>query len=141
MQKQFRNCNEQWLLALLLMLMTLAATGCGKSDWGYMSGKVLLNGQPIGPGMISLERVDGQGAGAMGLVDTDGNYTITSARKKEGAAVGEYRVTINPNLKDFGFEQGANRAPIPARYANADTSGLSVNVERGRKQFDFELKP
>jgi hypothetical protein len=141
MQKQSRNCNEQRLRALMSMLMALTAMGCGKSNWGYVNGTVLLNGEPIGPGMISLERADGQGAGAMGLIDTDGKYTITSARKKEGAAVGEYRVTINPNLKDFGFEQTANRAQIPARYAKADTSGLSVKVERGTKQVDFELKP
>ena len=77
----------------------------------------------------------------MGLVDTDGKYKIISAGKKEGATVGEYRVTIHPNLTDFGFEQTAKKAAIPARYAKADTSGLTVKIERGTKQVDFELKP
>jgi hypothetical protein len=124
-----------------IAIAALLMSGCGKSDWGYMSGKVLLNGQPIGPGMISLESADGQHAGAMGLIANDGTYKITSARKKEGAAVGEYRVTIHPNLGDFGFEQTGKRAAIPVRYGKADTSGLFVSVEPGTKQFDFELKP
>jgi hypothetical protein len=119
----------------------LIVAGCGKSDWGYLEGSVLLNGKPIGPAIISLEPSDGQRAGGVGPVDENGKYKIISARKKEGVAVGDYRVTVHSNLSDFGFEQPNKKAAIPARYANPDTSGLTVTVERGTKQFDIELKP
>jgi hypothetical protein len=115
--------------------------GCGKSDWGYLEGTVLLNGKPIGPAVISLQPVDAQRAGGVGPVDEKGKYKVVSARKKEGAAVGDYRVTVHSKLSDFGFEQPAKKAAIPARYENPDTSGLTVKVEPGTKQFDIELKP
>ena len=49
------SCSAR-LAALGGILLALA--GCGKSDWGYVSGTVLVNGQPAGPGTITFESAD-----------------------------------------------------------------------------------
>jgi hypothetical protein len=92
--------------------------------------------------MISLQPVNLDHAGAMAPFYEDGKYSVISARKKVGAHTGEYKVTIHRNLKDFGFEDSGKRpAPIPARYSDPKTSGLTVTIEPGTKTIDFDLKP
>jgi hypothetical protein len=120
----------------------LLVTGCGKGDRGYLSGTVLLDGQPVGPGTISLEPIEGDRAGATASFAEDGKYTVMSAGRKEGAAVGEYRVLIYGG-DAFGEEQTGPRPPskIPARYSNPQTSDLTVTIEPENKTVDFNLKP
>jgi hypothetical protein len=131
------RCIAPWGAAVLLM-----AAGCGKGDRGYLSGTVLLNGQPIGPGTISLEPLDGDRAGATASFGADGKYTVVSAGRKEGAAVGEYRVLIYGG-EAFGEEHVGPRpvSKIPARYSNPQTSDLTVTIEPEKKTVDFDLKP
>jgi len=127
------------IVALAAVMGLLA--GCARDDWGYLSGTVQLNGEPVGPGSIMLEPVDGLHAGAVGAFGEDGKYTIQSAGRKEGARTGEYNVTIHGP----GFtEEGAGSPPaskIPARYGNPSTSGLKVTIEPGNKTVDFDLEP
>jgi hypothetical protein len=120
----------------------LVAAGCGKSDWGYLSGAVLLNGQPVGPGTITFERVDQQRSGAIATFGEDGRYSVVSAGRKDGAPTGEYRVAIIGG-ENFGEEGAtpAKKSKIPARYSNPDTSKQTVTIESGQKSFDFQLEP
>jgi hypothetical protein len=126
----------------VIALAVLAFCGCGGSDWGYLSGTVLLNGQPVGPGSITLEPVNADRAGAVASFGTDGKYSVISAGRKEGAPAGEYRVTIHGGA-GYGEEAVGPRpkSPIPARYGNPNTTDLTVTIEPGEKVFDFNLKP
>ena len=119
----------------------LTIPGCGKSDWGQLNGTVLLNGQPVGPGMISLTAVDGK-TGASAFFGADGKYKVISSGRKDGARVGEYVVSIQGG-ENLGEENSGPRpkSNIPTRYANSDTSQLKVTIERGAKTTDFDLKP
>lgn len=114
--------------------------GCGASDRGYVTGTVRLNGQPIGPGTINLQSTS-DGPGAIAQFGEDGKFKVTSSGKKEGANVGEYSVTIHG--ESFGDEVVDPKAKsiIPARYANAATSQLTLKVEPGMKEVNFDLKP
>jgi hypothetical protein len=124
-----------WLAILLI-------GGCGKGDWGYLSGTVKLNGQPVGPGTITFEPTDSERAGSFASFGEDGQYTVISAGRKEGARVGEYRVLIQGG-STFGEETVGPRpaSKIPARYANPTTSDLKVTIESGSKTVDFDLQP
>jgi hypothetical protein len=134
--RKHKQCYTIGVLAMLAVVV-----GCGKKEWGHLTGTVSLNGQPIGPGVISFEPIDGQRAGAVARIEDDGKYKVISARSKEGARTGEYRVTIHSSLKDFGFEdKGSRPAPIPSKYADPKTSGLTATIEPGEKTLDFELK-
>jgi hypothetical protein len=126
--------------------MTLAGVvlvaGCGKSEWGYLSGTVKLNGQSVGPGTIQLQPVDDSRAGAMASFGEDGNYSVFSSGRKEGAHTGEYKVVISGG-EEFGLEDSGPKPKsiIPARYSNPGTTDLKVTIEAGKKVMDFELKP
>lgn len=129
------------LLIIAAVVGTTAISGCGRSDWGNLSGTVLLNGQPVGPGTISFQDVSGK-PGASADFGADGKYQVFSSGRKQGAHTGEYQVAIlgGENLS----EEGSGRRPksaIPARYADPSTSNLKVTIEPGSKTFDFELKP
>lgn len=130
------------LIALIASVGLLMACGCGKSDWGQLNGTVLLNGQPVGPGSITLEAADGLSPGAMAFFEADGKYSVLSSGRKQGAHVGEYLVTIQGG-EGFGEENSGPRpkSSIPVRYASSKTSNLKVTIEPGTKDFDFELKP
>ena len=136
------NSNLAGRLTAVLCLIVLAVSGCSGSDWGYLSGTVLLNGQPVGPGSITLEPVNADRAGAVASFGADGKYTVISAGRKEGAPAGEYRVTIHGGT-GFGEETVGPKpkSSIPARYGNPNTSDLTVTIEPEEKVFDFNLKP
>jgi hypothetical protein len=123
-------------------LFVLLATGCGQGDWGQLSGTVLLNGQPVGPGTMVLEPVSADRAGAMASFAEDGKYSVMSAGRKEGAPTGEYQVMIHGG-SSYGEETVGPKpkSAIPARYGNANTSDLKVTIESGENTFDFNLKP
>jgi hypothetical protein len=117
-------------------------TGCGQGDWGYATGTVTLNGQPVGPGVITLEPVDGDRAGAIARFGEDGKFQVTSARRKEGAPVGEYRVLIQGG-ESFGEEQVGPKpaSKIPQRYSKPGTSDLTATIKPGKQTINFDLKP
>jgi hypothetical protein len=120
----------------------LTFAGCGGGDWGYLEGTVLLNGQPVGPGTITLQPVNRERPGAIAQFGEDGKFQVMSSGRKEGARTGEYIVTIRggQNLS----EESAGPPPpskIPARYNSSQTSDLKVTIESGKNSVDFELKP
>jgi hypothetical protein len=119
----------------------LTIAGCGGSDRGNVTGTVRVNGQPVGPGTISFEPTSG-GPGAMAQFGADGKFKVHSSGKKEGAKVGEYLVSIVGG-ESFGDEIADPNAKgiIPARYGSTATSQLTVKVEPGTKEVDFDLKP
>jgi hypothetical protein len=102
---------------------------------------VQLNGASVGPGTMMLEPVEGDGPGAMATFGEDGVYSVMSAGRKEGAPTGEYRVTIHG---EDALSEGANpqaKSNIPARYAQADLSNLTVKIDPGANTKDFHLEP
>jgi hypothetical protein len=115
--------------------------GCSSNDRGYVIGVVRLNGQPVGPGTVVLEPVAPGMPGAIAPFGEDGKYKVVSSGKKEGAHVGEYRVTITAG--DSGSENVDPKAKmkIPARYSNVATSNLTLTVEPKNNEKDFDLKP
>ena len=122
--------------------LLVIASGCGKKDWGYLSGTVKINGQPVGPGTIQLQPIDATHAGAMASFGDDGKYSVFSSGRKEGAHTGEYKVVVFSG-EEFGLEDSGPKpkSNIPARYSNPDTTDLTVSIEAGKKVFDLELKP
>lgn len=130
------------LVACVLLGQLFSAIGCGKQDWGYLSGTVKLNGQPVGPGTLQLQPIDATHAGAMASFGDNGNYSVFSSGRKDGAHTGEYKVIVTGG-EDFGLEDSGPKpkSNIPARYSNPDTTELKVTIEPGKKNFDFELKP
>jgi hypothetical protein len=136
------SCNASRCLVAGAAVVLLMAAGCGNADRGYLTGTVLLSGQPVGPGTLSFEPLDGDRPGGSAFFGEDGKYTLMSAGRKEGAPIGEYRVLVYGG-EGFGEETPGPRpkSKIPARYANPQTSDLKITIQPGKQTFDFDLKP
>ncbi len=137
----WRNCFVFALFGCLI--------GCGSSDWGYVNGVVTLEGQPVGPGTLIFDPVlpdRVSGPSSTGHVNAQGEYKLMSAGKKkgkEGAPVGDYRVTIiggdSSSLADEMTTQAEATSLIPARYQNPE-AGLTASVAAGKQTINFDLK-
>jgi hemoglobin len=83
-------------------------------------GKVMYQGKPAAGARISLVAADGKAVRA--TVAADGSYRLT-------VKPGEYTVTIS----------GPAKLGLPAKYAEANTSGLKWNVREGKGTYDLDL--
>jgi hypothetical protein len=129
-----------------LLLPLLIVAGCRpKSDRLPLSGKVLLNGQPLDSGSIRFGSSGGQKIFSSGTEITNGEYHIP---KEKGVPPGTYRVEISsPDTKAPpivvrlpGQPPSSPIAPerIPAEYNT--NSNKTVEVSTSSTSFDFDIK-
>ncbi|HZT81030.1 MAG TPA: metallophosphoesterase [Gemmataceae bacterium] len=103
-------------------------------------GKVLFEGMPTPGAYVVLSPVEGKGVRADSLVEADGSFTLSTYTANDGAAEGEYTVTIvwRKPMLDAEGKPGPNL--LPARYADAKTSGLKATIKAGKNELSFELR-
>jgi hypothetical protein len=139
-----RLCSRRSALAALLLCGAL--TGCGPGV-GEVSGTVRYDGKPLTSGTIQFLARDGIPYAAQ--IQADGTFAVQ-------VPVGEARVIIS-SVDEARQPRGQARrqgssvravpppggagvgARIPLRYADWDTSGLTVLVEEGETVRDFAL--
>jgi hypothetical protein len=127
-----------WLLLALLTVL-----GCSSDDKlarFKVTGKVTYQAQPVEEGTITFENP------ASGQVNSSplaagGLYTME-------LPAGDYRVSIAPPLIET---KGTGDSPpdmvpkkvanIPKKYWVQEKSGLSAQVSKDKRTFEFELKP
>jgi hypothetical protein len=135
-------------IACLVLLST--AIGCGSSNPNLVpvSGKITLNGGPLpaeGQGNVTFVPVQAGGNTATGMIDSSGNYRMSTYETGDGVAPGEYKVTILWATQAGGDEKTGMLKPpsslISDRYSNAETSGLTAKVDSSNRKFDFDLQP
>ncbi len=127
------------------MASLIAALGCsGKStpETSTVQGKVTYQGNPVTQGVILLTP-EGSGQAATGEIQTDGSFQLTTFKKNDGARPGKYRVAVQPfpatgGIPGMEFPEG--KPPIPAKYLDANTSGLTAEIKSGKNTLDFALK-
>jgi hypothetical protein len=123
----------------------LSVVGCG-NGLASVSGTVTLDGEPIAGGSdvrgtVTFYRQDGTGTPAVGIIDSDGRYEMSTG-STDGVPPGEYAVAIAAT-RIIIPEPGATpsgRPITPRYYANAKESGLRADVEPGGNTFDFQLE-
>jgi hypothetical protein len=137
-----------------------AAGGAGGPTVYPVTGVVKLNGQPVVGADIVFNLKDGTGS-SFGRTDASGNYQLTTRRSNDGAVPGDYLVVISkaddapaastadvpqdsPNYNPFAGKAAPakpkSKSGIPAKYADAKTSGLTARVLEEKNAIDFELK-
>jgi hypothetical protein len=139
----------RWSTPSWLLLLAATVAGCGvrevpRETLYPAEGKVLLNGQPLCMGIIELTpKTPGQGMTAMAVVDRNGNFALRtySNTEPDGAAAGEYHVSVKTyNVIEGGvLAEGVTPAAVPARFAEADTSGVSAEIAAGENRLTIEL--
>ena len=129
---------------IVVFLFLAVVVGCGAPERSAVSGKVLLDGQPVDGGDISFIPLDGNNSLAAGGKITAGSYSIPADK---GPGLGKHRVEIRW-VKKTGMKMppsGPIRTPretvrqmIPAQYNSR--SELTAQIEAGDNEKDFELQ-
>ena len=137
-----------WFVSLMAICLWMMACGCTrqKSEGIYpVRGSVIVNGVPAEYANVLFVPKDPDGLKASGVVGADGEFQLTTQREFDGAAPGEYSVTIswakpkNPNAgePDYGPEL------LPKSFQDPLKSGLSANIEPTNnilEPFDLKVK-
>ena len=133
--------------------LVAVAAGCTRSQLPLLaksSGLVLLDGEPIGGVEVRFvpdTSKSPDGRMATGSTDTDGNFVLSCFADGDGALIGHHRVAIVPKAgivitgpTDRPVERVVPAAPIPRRYADERTSGLTAEVKaQSPNRFRFEI--
>ena len=110
------------------VLLVLTA-GCGRSGYGQVEGNVTFKGKPLAGAVVFFVHQRGPAAGAVG---EDGSYRLLTKRPGDGAMVGPCKVAI---VSPYPLKP----LPIPQKYCDAETSGLTVEVKEGQNTINFEI--
>jgi hypothetical protein len=107
-----------------------------------VTGKVFFEGCPVPNAVVTFHLVDGNKFTRSGdaLVESDGSFALSTYTANDGAAAGDYAVTVvwwNP-LVDAQGKPGPNL--LPERYSKPDTTPLKAKVTTGKNELVLELK-
>lgn len=145
--------------ALILSTVLLIA-GCGGTTTDRWTegrpkttpacGVVNYKGRGVEGASVSFVPTERTGTAAFARTDTEGNFSLSTFGENDGAALGQFTVTITkktvettPNAEDPNGPplKSVEKSQIPARYARSGTSKLSATVsDGGENTFRFELK-
>lgn len=141
--------------------LAISSAGCGGKAADApklyrVTGTVTYKGQPV-PEATVMFLGDGSIPPAVGQTDSVGGYNLASMAGL-GAVAGNHIVTVRkevpgdpPQSVNASMEEAAAAAQqankpkgpislIPAKYADAKTSGLQFEVTTGTNEFAIELK-
>jgi hypothetical protein len=130
------------LLVISFLALVAVLTGCREGPHiAPLTGKVLLDGQPLEFGSVMLQPVEG-GEPARAQIQSDGTFVMTMYGVGEGAAVGlnRVRVTCFAGQRPGGStvaadgELAVGGSLIPTRYSSFGSSGLTIEVLPGENE-------
>lgn len=151
------NQNRALVSTGFVVLAVVLMAGCGGSEGpprGDVQGRLTLDGKALGGATVIFENPS-VGVAQAATTDSDGKYEFLSY-EAAGLPAASYKVTVSsgrfmqpgeeiPFVQVSGAKPVTPAAPVatvPAKYAKADSSGLSAEVKAGdNPPFDFDLKP
>jgi hypothetical protein len=137
--KKTRRCR----LKALTMLAAVCAVHAGctpghRLETASARGTVTLDGVPLSAGSVVL--LPERGRSASSVLAKDGSFVLSTYGSGDGAIVGKHKVVVYPLASDSESNTPPpGYVPVPARYQNAATSSLEVEVKAGTENV-FELK-
>jgi len=130
--------------------LTGISCGGGGSKLYSVQGKVLQKGEPAKGAVVVFHPKGGDSLTTVrptGVVDESGTFTLSTAKPADGAAAGEYVVTIvwpeePKSTKSFSTEPPPEPPDrLKGRYADRAKSKFSAEVKPGKNQLQpFELE-
>jgi hypothetical protein len=107
------------LLAACALFVNGGTVSAGGGDLATVAGEVTYKGQPLTDATITFHLEDDQFVGAK---IKNGKFRV------DRVPVGVVKVSIE-----------SKKAPLPAKFASPETSGLSVEVKKGKVTVNFQL--
>ncbi len=151
-ERRSRSAERLFLMLPFVALSWTIITGCGSSQPATVSvsGRITYAGKPVSTGQIMFQPEQGQPA--MGEIDADGRYTLSTFKPGDGAVLGKHCVTIEAKRESGGSapksrreELSAGYRPpvvqrlVPEKYAYPETTTLTAEVTSDTKTIDFDL--
>ena len=134
-----RRVRPATALALCLFL----TAGCNSGGLHKVSGKVLVDGNPLTTGSVRVvpDTTRGNKAAAepVGQIGSDGTYTL-STNGQPGAPPGWYTVTVNATEVPESSRPNSGKALVARKFNNPATSGLAVEVVPSPAAGAYDLK-
>jgi hypothetical protein len=153
LMQRFRTYPGRGARGTVVCLAAILSAGCANEVGPLhpVSGTVLLDGKPLKgkAGTVVLKPDPARGNTsrfeAVGAVHAEGTYTLFTKGKK-GAPPGWYKVAVTafePGVAAEKYAAPAAPSPIPDRYANAEVSGLAIEVVAAPSAgaYDLALSP
>lgn len=140
-----RNLERMFVMLGVCAILS----GCGGGGNGPVTvpvkGVVTYKGKPVPK--LSVAFLPDKGMVAEGTTDANGRFTLTTKKPGDGAMVGSYKVGISfvpdkvPDMPGFpGADKSETESPIPKKYADANTSGLTGVVDKNASKNDFKFE-
>ena len=109
--------------------------GCGRTNLVKVQGTVTLDGKPLSWATIAFNPIGGQGRPASGLSDENGSFQLTTSRTNDGAAPGEYKVTVTKEQAGEPIKINPSEGPkgMQALFAKKTPEGRQKMAEARRK--------
>ncbi|MEQ8849256.1 hypothetical protein [Botrimarina sp.] len=122
------------LLLLVVVAPLLAGCSDGRPKRYKVSGKVVIDGQPMKAGLVQV--LPEGNRPAAGAVAEDGTFTLGSYELNDGVVPGTHKVAVN-GAEPMGPTKTKWYAPPQYRFANS--SGLTMTVEEDRDDVVIEI--
>lgn len=106
-----------------------------------VAGKAFLDGVPTPGAQVVLQPAgkNAKGARALGVVAGDGTFKLTTYTAHDGAAEGEYAVSVTWKQPAYDVQGKYGPNLLPARYAKVETSGLRASIKSGPNSLTLEM--
>jgi hypothetical protein len=124
----------------LAVFLFVALSGCGRSEFASLTGKVTLDGQPLPTAVITFISTEG-GTSGYANVEPNGKYVAKSG-SDTGLRPGNYRISVVANRPEVITDRKEAKTPqpiTPARYADPATSGFEYKLSESGGTYDLDL--
>lgn len=132
--------TRYWTIWVIVPLAMLAGCGGSGLELAPVSGRVMLDGQPI-LGARLVFQPEASGSPSYGSTDRDGRYELGYKRGQKGALIGWHTVRIE-SATELTKPDGKTiwrPKPLPARYNVQSDLRRDVKADEDNN-FDFDLK-
>jgi len=123
-----------------LFFIIFFIVGCGQPP---LKGNVTFeDGSPLTSGMVVF---DNGASMSRAPIQSDGTFIVGTNKEKDGISPGTYRVYITGAIEMLDNPSGRFPAPsrplIHSKYSSADTSGLSVTIDKSMSEWNITVEP
>jgi len=143
---------KNFALCLVALAMLAVLPACSKAiKTEGVTGVITYNGEPLADATVKFIPTDATGSQSYGKTNEKGEYKLQTllGAADAGTTPGEYKVTVDcittvetgNMIEENGEEKPETVAEslIPAKYNNAETSGLTATVAPGDNTINFDL--
>ena len=141
-----RHCNTSFGLVSRAAVL-LAAVGCGGSGMYPVEGKIMFtDGKPateLAGGTVMFEsQAEKNRVSALGEIDKQGTFRLTTSQKNDGAPAGKYKVLVAPPEQEQKDDQPKIKRQllIDPSYQKLETTDLEVVIETKRNEVVLKVK-